>query len=154
ETYIPLLDMLYDLSEEGIPYRLTLGLSPVLAEQLADPLVLEHFEQYLDERLEAAQKDMQYFEKDAYNEHLSYLGEWYRDAFLRIKDAFQTRFKRDLIGAFRRLQDEGLLEIITTAATHAYLPLLSRDSSLSAQIKTAVASYQRLFGKAPTSLWL
>src|SRR4051812_24889560 len=136
ETYIPLLETLYDLSEEGIPYRLTLGLSPILAEQLADPLILEHFEQYLDERLEAAQKDMLYFEKEAYNEHLRYLAEWYRDTFLRIKNAFLTRFNRDLIGAFRRLQDDGLLEIITTAATHAYLPLLARDGSLNAQIKT------------------
>ncbi|MBI1259589.1 MAG: DUF1957 domain-containing protein [Chloroflexi bacterium] len=154
ETYIPLLETLYDLSEEGVPFRLMLGISPVLAEQLADPLILEHFEAYLDERLEAAQKDMRYFETEAYNEHLRYLAEWYRDTFLRIKNAFQTRFNRDLIGAFRRLQDDGLIEIITTAATHAYLPLLSRDGSLNAQVKTAAASYQRLFGKAPTSMWL
>ena len=154
ETYIPLLETLYDLKEEGINYRLAIGFSPVLAEQLADPLVLEHFEHYLDERIDAAQNDMRYFEKEAYNEHLRYLAEWYRDTFQRIKTAFTERFKRDLIGAFRRLQDEGLLEIITTAATHAYLPLLSRDSSLNAQIKTAAASYRRLFGRAPTGFWL
>ncbi len=154
ETYIPLLDTLYDLTDEGVAFKLTLGLSPILAEQLADPLVLEHFEHYLDERLEAAQNDMRYFERDAYNEHLRYLAEWYHDGFQRVKNSFADRFQRDLIGAFRRLQDEGVLEIITTAATHAYLPLLSRDSSVNGQIKTAVASYQRMFGKAPTSFWL
>ncbi len=154
ETYIPLLETLYDLKEEGISFRLTLGFTPVLAEQLADPLVLEHFERYLDERIEAAQKDMYYFENDAYDEHIRYLAEWYRDIFQRIKTAFYSRFHRDLIGAFRRLQDDGYLEIITSAATHAYLPLLARDGSLQAQIKTAVASYQRLFGRAPRTFWL
>jgi 1,4-alpha-glucan branching enzyme len=33
ETYIPLLNMLYDLVEEGYPVRLTTGLIPVLVEQ-------------------------------------------------------------------------------------------------------------------------
>jgi 1,4-alpha-glucan branching enzyme len=154
ETYIPLLEILYDLKAEGIPYAMTVGISPILAEQLSDPLVLEHFELYLDERLAAAQKDMHYFEKDAYNEHLRYLAEWYRDIFLRLKHSFMERFNRDLIAAFRQLQDEGLIEIVTSAATHAYLPLLARDSSLNAQVKTSVATYQRLFGRAPTSFWL
>ncbi len=153
-TYLPLLNTLYDLGDEGVAFRLTLGLSPILAEQLADPSVLEHFEHFLDEKLEAAQKDMLYFEKEAYNEHLRFLAEWYRDNFQRLKTAFVARFNRDLIGALRRLQDSGQIEIITTAATHAYLPLLARDGSLNAQIRTAAASYRRLFGKAPTGFWL
>ncbi len=154
ETYLPLLETLYDLMQDGVSFRLTLGLSPILAEQLADPLVLDHFARYLDERIAAAQDDMRYFEKDAYNEHLRYLAEWYRDNLQRLKAAFTERFERSLIGAFKRLQDEGLLEIITTAATHAYLPLLSRDSSLNGQIKTAIASYRRLFGREPPGFWL
>ncbi|MBA3874209.1 MAG: hypothetical protein H0X30_34185, partial [Anaerolineae bacterium] len=36
-----------------------------------------------------------------------------------MKYAFHNRFNRDIIGAFRRLQEEGLIEIITSAATHA-----------------------------------
>ena len=154
ETYLPLLETLYDLKEEAVDYRLAFGISPILAEQLADPLVLEHFGRILDERIEAAQKDMHYFDKEAYNEHLRYLAEWYRDTFQRIKTAFVERFGSDLIGAFRRLQDEGLIEIITSAATYAYLPLLARDASLNAQVKTAVSSYQRLFGRSPSGFWL
>src|SRR5262249_23129924 len=110
--------------------------------------------QYLNERLQAAQGDMRYFETDAYNEHLRYLAEWYRDSFQRVKTAFHDRFQRNLIGAFRRLQDDGLLEIITTAATHAYLPRLTRDGGPNPRLRTAVASYQRLFGRPPASFWL
>ncbi len=49
ETYIPLLNALTDLYEEGTRVRLTLGLTPVLCEQLADPLVKDHFEAYLED---------------------------------------------------------------------------------------------------------
>ncbi|MEN3039770.1 MAG: 1,4-alpha-glucan branching protein, partial [Candidatus Kryptonium sp.] len=41
ETYLPLLDALYELYEQGVPIRMTLSLTPVLADQLADPLVQE-----------------------------------------------------------------------------------------------------------------
>ena len=59
-----------------------------------------------------------------------------------------------LLGHLSTLQDEGYIEIITSAATHGYLPLLSRDSSIYAQIATGIQSYKRLFGKAPTAIWL
>ncbi|MBE2271004.1 MAG: DUF1957 domain-containing protein [Anaerolinea sp.] len=155
ETYIPLLDMLYDLKEEGIPYSLTIGITPVLAEQLADPDVLEHFDQYLAQRIDAAARDIAYFQSPgAENSHLRYLAEWYRDRHEKTRQSFNVRFKRDLIGAFRHLQDEGCLEIITSAATHGYLPLFSRDSTIRAQIKTGIETHRRLFGRTPRAIWL
>ena len=54
ETYIPLLQVLYDLKEQGVYFRLTFGITPVLAEQLVDPDVLDHLDQYLDEKIAAA----------------------------------------------------------------------------------------------------
>jgi 1,4-alpha-glucan branching enzyme len=155
ETYIPLLSTLHDLYEEGVPFRLTLGITPVLAEQLADADVLDHIEQYLDERIGLAISDMAYFEvEETADDHLRELAEWYRDWFNGVRTAFISRFKRDIIGGFRRLQEAGCIEIITSAATHAYLPLLSRDTSIAAQLKTAVRSYERLFGRRPTGVWL
>ena len=38
-TYLPLLMALYDLKKEGSSFKLTLSFTPVLVEQLADPLV-------------------------------------------------------------------------------------------------------------------
>ena len=35
ETYIPLLQTLYDLKDEGIHYKLTVGITPILAEHLS-----------------------------------------------------------------------------------------------------------------------
>ena len=53
ETYIPLLQTLYDLKEAGVNFRLTIGITPILGEQLADADVIEHFDQYLDAKIEA-----------------------------------------------------------------------------------------------------
>ncbi len=155
ETYIPLLQTLYDLKAEGINFKLTLGLTPILAEQLADADVLDHLGQYLDDRIAASLKDMTYYEtEEAEDKHLHFLAEWYLHLFERIKHDFDTRFNRDLIGSFRRLQDEGYIEITTSAATHGYLPLLARDSSIEGQIKTGVQSYRRMFGRDPSGIWL
>lgn len=152
-TYLPLLDALYDLREEGSPFRLTLGLTPVLVEQLADPLVLGHLEEFLREKIARAEQDLERFQKMEHG-HLSYLARYYSDWYHHILECFQGRFHGDLIGAFRRLQDEEHLEIATSAATHAYLPLLERDSSIYAQMKAGIEAYRLHFRCAPRSFWL
>ena len=153
ETYLPLLNALYDLRDEGIPFRLTIGITPVLTEQLADPQVLENFDLYLQEKITAAKNDTVRFHK-AKELHLEYLAGFYRDWYAHTRDTFHGRFGRDIVGAFRRLQDEGYIEIITCAATHGYLPLLSRDSSIYGQLRAGVESYQQHYGRAPRAVWL
>ena len=61
----------------------------------------------------------------------------------------------DLVGAFRKFQDEGRIEIITTAATHGLLPLLANHPpSVRAQILTARDHYRSCFGRDPRGIWL
>jgi 1,4-alpha-glucan branching enzyme len=156
ETYIPLLNMLDELQQQNVRFKLTLGITPVLCEQLADPTVIENLGLYLDAKIDAAQRDMQYFEAQSGDEaeHLAMLAQWYREQYTAIKTTFIDRYQRDIIGAFRRLQDDGIIEIITSAASHAYLPLLTRDSAIRAQLKEAQHSYQRFFGRVPQVIWL
>ncbi len=153
ETYVPLLNALYDLREEGVDFRLTISLTPVLAEQLADLDVREHFLLYLNEEIRSATNDIPRFGEEG-NAHLEYLATFYRDYYTHVRSTFLERFGGDMIAAFRRLQDEGYLEIITSAATHGYLPLLSRDSSVYAQLRTGIESYRRCFGRPPRAIWL
>jgi 1,4-alpha-glucan branching enzyme len=153
ETYLPLLDALYDLHEEGVPARLTLSLTPVLAEQLADPLIQEHFIEYAQDRRSRAEQDVARFEAEG-NPHLRELARFYVDYYDRRLRSFIHRYGRDLIGAFRRLQEAGVIELITSAATHGYLPLLSRDSSIRGQLRAGIWTYRRFFGRDPFSIWL
>jgi 1,4-alpha-glucan branching enzyme len=153
ETYVPLLNTLYDLKAEGVEFRLTVGLTPVLVEQLADPDVQDHLDIYLDEKIAAARGDIGRFE-EADDPHMAYLARYYVDLFEGVKRSFDERFGRDIVGAFGKLQDEGLIEIITSSATHGYLPLLGRDSAVYGQIKVGVEAYKRHFGQAPRAIWL
>lgn len=153
ETYVPLLNALYDLVEEGIDFKLTISLTPVLTEQLADRDIREHFMIYLEDKLAAAARDIPRFgeEEDAQR---AFLAQYYVDFFAHIRDTFLNRFGGDIVGAFRRLQDDGYVEIITCGATHGYLPLLSRDASIYAQLRAGVESYRRHFGRSPRAIWL
>lgn len=153
ETYVPLLIQLYNLKEEGVRYKLTIGITPILGEQLADALVQDHFDGYLQDKIDAATKDVSRFQAEG-DRQREYLATFYRDTFTGIKQAFDARFGRDIPGAFKALQDEGYIEIITSAATHGYLPLMGRDSSIYGQLRTGVASYERLYGRKPRGIWL
>lgn len=153
ETYLPLLNALYDLREEGIPFHLTVGITPVLAEQLADPLVLEHFVLFVEDKIAAAEEDIPRFQREG-DQHAEHLASFYRDWYRHTLKTFLGRFEGSIIGAFRTLQEEGRIEITTSAATHGYLPLLSRDSSIYGQLRTGVESYKRLFGRSPRAVWL
>lgn len=153
ETYIPLLNALYELVAEGIEPRLTLGLTPILLEQLGDAEVQEHFDLYLEERLALIESDIVRYEK-SHDEHLAFLARWYRDRYGTILTSFRDNYGRDLPRAFKSLRDRGNLDILTSAATHGYLPLFERDSTVYAQLKTGIESSRSFLGHAPGGVWL
>jgi len=153
ETYVPLLNALNDLVEEGVPFALTIGITPILAEQLADPLIVDHFIHYAAERAAWAANDVMRFE-EADDPVMQDLARFYHHWYARTLTSFRDRYGSDVIGAFRKLQDAGHIEIATSAATHGYLPLLGRDSSIYGQLITGVNAYRRHFGRDPKAIWL
>ena len=153
ETYVPLLDALNDLAEEGVAFKLTIGITPILAEQLSDPLIVDHFIHYAAERAAWAAKDVTRFEETG-DTALRDLARYYHHWYARHLTSFRDRYNKDLIGAFKKLQDAGYIQIATSAATHGYLPLLSRDSSIRGQLETGVNAYQHRFGRQPRAIWL
>lgn len=156
ETYLPLLNALYDLKEEGIKAGTTVGITPILAEQLDDEHLKQGFVDYLTARLEAVKEDVGRYPdpKIEHSEHMAFEARWYVKHFEQLLDDFNNKYHRDLIGAFKKLQDEGCIEITTSAATHGFLPLLGRDEAIEAQLKTGIENYKRLFGQAPKGIWL
>lgn len=154
ETYIPLLQELYKLIDDGYHPKMTLGLTPVLCEMLRHPSFIEDFIGYLDEKIAAAEHDQEDFTENKYKDGRIRLSKWWQEYYERVKDDYTHRFNKDIVGAFKKLQDMDLLDIITCGATHGYSPLLSKDSSIDAQFKTGVDNYKRHFGRAPTGAWL
>src|SRR5207245_11239644 len=60
----------------------------------------------------------------------------------------------DLLLPRAPLQHARHLQLITCAAPHCYLPLLSREESIHLQLRTAVETHRRHFGVAPRGIWL
>ncbi len=153
ECYLPILRVLDRIASEGGSPRITVGLTPVLCEMLASPRFKEDLIAYIDSRQELAERDREAFEAIGNRDAARLAASWsafYGDA----RRDFVERYDRDLLGAFRRLQEGGHLEVITSAATHGYLPLLGSDAAVDAQIAAGVSGYRRHFGKAPRGIWL
>jgi 1,4-alpha-glucan branching enzyme len=153
DTYLPLLIALYDLAEEGCPYQLTIGLTPVLCEQLADAHVLENLEMYLRDRMERARWHAGHLDQEG-DLARAELARFYAAHYSFLLDTFINRFGRQILPPFRHLQDRDLIEVSAGAATHGYLPLLERDSAIHAQVAVGVQTYRRHFNKSPSSFWL
>src|ERR1041384_6871662 len=61
ECYLPILNVLESLDREGLNPRISMDFSPVNLEQLSDSGFPDIFEAYCDEKIEAAEKDYDYF---------------------------------------------------------------------------------------------
>jgi 1,4-alpha-glucan branching enzyme len=151
ETYVPLLQLLERWRRDGLKPRLTLTLTPTLCSMLRDPLLQERYERHLKELIELAEKEIH---RTRWEKPLHELGQFYHERFTAVRKAYGA-CGRDLVSVFRQFQELGLLEIITSAATHALLPLLAdHPPSLRAQILVARDHYRACFGCDPRGIWL
>jgi 1,4-alpha-glucan branching enzyme len=139
--------------EEGLQPRLTLGITPILTEQLADEAFKSEFLGYLQNKIEAAVEDQKQFDKYG-QEHMANLAKMWQNYYTKTKIDFEEKYHYDIVGAFRKLFDGGYLDIITCGATHGYFPLLSQDTSIQAQVKMAVKTHKRHYGREPRGIWL
>lgn len=152
ETYIPLLTAFSKLRDEGVKFRLTMSMTPPLCEMLADPLLQARYVRHLEKLVELAEKEVERTRKEAPHFHASAL--MYRSHFQECLEVFDRQYGRNILQGFRRLQEEGYLEIITCCATHGYLPLMSNESVKRAQIQVARENYIKHFGRPPRGIWL
>src|SRR5436853_4578171 len=120
ETYLPLIEVFDRCVDDGVPFRVTMTLTPPLVGMLRDELLLSRYAKRLDKLCELTDKEVHRTRGDPVYGHLAW---HYRERHYHLRRLFHDRYKRDLVAAFKRLQDHGALEIITCGATHGFLPL-------------------------------
>jgi 1,4-alpha-glucan branching enzyme len=147
ETYVPILALAERLRDEGVPFRFAMTFSPPLCEMLEDKMLMERYARHLAGRLELIDRERHRGKNPA-------AVDVYHRLFRQAHDVVERRNGRRLLGAFRALQDSGHLEILTCAATHGFLPNMSRPEAVNAQIAVAVANYRKHFGRPPRGIWL
>jgi len=149
-VYMPLLEL---IEETAAP--LTLGVTPVLCDQL------ETLPGPAGERLLGYLRDTRQWVHDEDATGLERAGELKLAAevrraagdYARAADAVEA-CRGDLLGRLAKAAAAGPLELWTSAATHAVLPLLATEAGLDLQIATAVAGHRRRFGGWDGGLWL
>lgn len=147
ESYLPLLRLVRTAT---LP--LTISFSPVLCEQLAHPSFQQELRTYLDNRLRACAETAAYFQQSQ-QEELACLVDYWTRFYTQTSDLLQ-KIDGDVLGAFRCALHEGRVSLITSAATHAYLPLIGKEESVALQLRVAVQSHERHFGAHPRGVWL
>jgi 1,4-alpha-glucan branching enzyme len=152
ESYLPLLMVFDELAAEGTDFRLTMTLSPTLLSMMSDALLIERYQRYLDRLVELAEREVVRTRREA--AALRPLAESHLREFKQVRRTFRTKYHGDVIAAFARHRAAGRVEILTSAATHAFLPLLDPvPQSVRAQVLVGADVTRRFFGTAK-GIWL
>lgn len=152
ETYLPLLRAFRALEADAVHFKLTLSLSPTLCAMLGDSLLGERYVAYLDTQIALGERELARTSGDGVFGPLASL---YLELYRENRRDFVELYGRDVLGAFDYHYKRGRVELITTAATHAFLPNYRLvPEALAAQVETALVSHRNRFGKQPAGLWL
>ena len=127
---------------------LTMTVTPVLADQLEAPGVDERLREFTREfRIRACETDATELEP-ALGRACEAEARRYRVALDHVE-----RLDRDLTGLFGEPGKSGRVELISSAATHAVMPLLATRAGRRLQIDAGLRSHRRRFGD-PAGFWL
>ena len=138
-SYLPVLD---------VAERLTLTVTPVLADQLEAPGLGERLAAFGREfRLASCLADAQEQGGELRAPALAE-AERYRRGLEQLE-----RLENEPLEAFRQAHGEGRVAVIGSTATHAVLPLLATDRARRLQLDAGLRSQRRRFGE-PGGIWL
>ncbi len=104
EVYIPLIFKLERLYESGAKPRVAMNISPPLCEMLADDLLQKRYTRHLENLIALAHKEQTRVREEA-PEYIEVV-EMYLETLEDSLELWNVKYKRDLITAFRRLQDK------------------------------------------------
>ena len=131
-SYLPVLE---------IAERLTLTITPVLADQLEDEGTRERLREFLLEwRIGAAEADLAEVAPECRGACEAELAR-YRRALVLLEEAGS-----DSLRAFGQAAEQGRVALAASAATHAVLPLLATRAGLGLQLDAGIRSHRRRFG--------
>ncbi|MGB9735741.1 MAG: glycoside hydrolase family 57 protein [bacterium] len=151
ETYIPLLDVFERLTNDNIDFHITMSLTPTLLEMLKDELLMKRYKRHLSMLIELSEKEIKRTSGDP---DINPLARMYHDRFVHYMDVFENRYKGNITSGFKRFMELGSVELVTCAATHAYLPLLIDERWQDIQVHIGIDTYTHHLGAKPVGIWL
>lgn len=151
-TYLPLLRSLNRIDADSIPFKLTFTISPTLASMLSDPVLQERFVKYIDSRIALGEREVI---RTADDKSKNALAKRYLEHFKQDKYDFTELYGMNILDGFKTLQKNDRINIITTFASHCYLPFFkSYNKNIEAQIYTALSTHNMIFNCNTKGFWL
>jgi 1,4-alpha-glucan branching enzyme len=152
ETYLPLIEKMRWLQMDNVWAPITLGITPVLANQLSHPSFPAIFEKWVANKLLNYEAESAKFAERG-EDGLSHVCAWMAANMIKYRDLYRE-INGDVLGEFRKFAEAGRIEITGSAATHGFLPMLGRDESIKLQLQLGRREHERIFKRAPTGCWL
>ena len=150
-VYLPLLELL-----EAASAPITLGVTPVLADQL-ETLPGPAGERLLGflngTRAAVHAEDSEGLERTGHPELAAEVRRAGRE-YQRAAETLAQPGGRDLVTALHRLERDNPIELWTSSATHALLPLIASDAGMRLQLTTGIRSHERRFGGWTGGFWM
>ena len=141
------------LTDDGVPFKLTMSITPTLCAMLQDQQLCERYVRHLELLIDLAARERKRNQKYP---QLCELAQFYIGLFSEARRLFADEWKCDLFSIFRKLRQTGALEIIASAATHGLLPILQQQSPRAARAQILIGRdvYAELFGRDADGFWL
>lgn len=152
ETYLPLLRVFHRLDDDNIKFSLTMSFSPTLVTMLQDPVLQNRYVGHLKNQLDLAEKEL---ERTADDPAFFPLAQMYHQLYTQNLNDFQDMYQGFILRGFNYFQKKGNLEILTTAASHCFMPFYQDyPENARVQIQAAIDYHCSVFSRSPRGIWL
>lgn len=152
-VYLPLVELLEHSAAEGHSDILTIGLTPVLCDQLELDSVRQRLCGFLQEVRPHT------FDQDSTGLRASGM-DGVADSLELMRPVYEHALEvfsgdgGDLLARFRQLASDGTVGLWTSAATHPVLPLLTSAALVKLQIEAGICSHRQRFESWSGGFWL
>ncbi len=156
ETYLPMLEMFDRLEEENIEFKVTISISPTLLSMIDNDAFIDSFITHMEHKIRLGESE---FRRSEGNPSLNKIAGLYLERFKGELEYFKKNCGGRILGRLLELSLKGRIELITSAATYAFLPLLRvTRRGVETQIDVGLDIFEehigRKLGKKPTGFWL
>jgi 1,4-alpha-glucan branching enzyme len=150
-SWLPVTHLLEQLADEGQTEVLTLGVTPTVAHQVADPRLCQDLGTWLGGQVWRS-------EEQRWHGHLApdvrALSSFFWRRFQALADYHEDVQRRGgLLAVWAELARRDVIELLGGPATHPYLPLQTDPALIDAQLATGLDHHASWAGSRPTGLW-
>jgi 1,4-alpha-glucan branching enzyme len=150
-SWLPVTRLLERLADDGHRDVLTLGVTPMVAHQVADPRLADDLGTWLAGQMWRAEEQRWHHWMGP---EVPALAPFHWATFQRLLAAHEdVQSRGGLTAVWADLAERGVIELLGGPATHPYLPLQTDAGLIAGQLACGLDHHARWAGTRPTGLW-